>query len=168
MNKAKFWRLIEEAKGEADGDLEEHVQILAQKLEELAPGDIARFQRILDETMALAYRWDLRAAAHIINSGCSDEGFEAFRGWLIAQGEEIFQEAVDNPESLVAVAEAHAACEEILMAPDEAYVAKTGAELEMADKSEAEPVGEEWTEEELPTMYPKLWEAFGDSEEEEA
>ena len=42
----------------------------------------------------------LRAAASLILGGCSDDGFEYFRGWLIAQGREVFERSVADPDSL--------------------------------------------------------------------
>ena len=35
------------------------------------------------QRLAEAYRWDIWAIAFIINGGCSDDGFEYFRGWLV-------------------------------------------------------------------------------------
>lgn len=40
------------------------------------------------------------AAAYVINGGCSDDGFEYFRGWLITQGREVFQQALSDADSL--------------------------------------------------------------------
>ncbi|WP_342210876.1 LysR family transcriptional regulator [Streptomyces sp. DH-12] len=42
----------------------------------------------------------LWAAAYVINGGCSDDGFDYFRGWLIAQGREVFERAVARPGAL--------------------------------------------------------------------
>ena len=168
MNKAKFWRLIEEAKSESHGDLDEQVDVLRHKLEKLAAEEILRFQNILDEQMAAANRWDLWGAAYIINGGCSDDGFTYFRGWLIAQGQRIFEAALHDPESLAEVAEAEGECEAILSVPAEAYESKVGSEMPEREARATEPAGDEWTEEELPELYPRLWEAFGEGEEEEA
>lgn len=40
------------------------------------------------------------AAASLILGGCSDDGFEYFRGRLIAQGREVFERSVADPDSL--------------------------------------------------------------------
>lgn len=39
-------------------------------------------------------------AAYLINGGCSDDGFEYFRGWLLTQGREVFERAVALPDTL--------------------------------------------------------------------
>ena len=40
----------------------------------------AAFRRYLNE----AYTWDLWGAADVIHGGCSDDGFEYFRRWLVS------------------------------------------------------------------------------------
>ena len=46
----------------------------------------------------VATLWD---AADIIGCGCSDDGFWDFRGWLIAQGQKVYENALSDPESLL-------------------------------------------------------------------
>jgi hypothetical protein len=45
----------------------------------------------------------LWGAAYLINGGCSDDGFDYFRRWLILQGHKVFQAAIANPDSLADV-----------------------------------------------------------------
>src|SRR5687768_16332917 len=100
MDQSQFWRLIEAAKTEARGDTDAQLAILAKKLAALPAEEIVQFDAIFHEMMALSYRWDLWGAAYVLNGGCSDDGFDYFRGWLIAQGESVFQKALEDPESL--------------------------------------------------------------------
>lgn len=50
--------------------------------------------------MAISHRNQLWAAGYLINDGCSDDGFEYFRAWLIAQGREVFERVVADPDAL--------------------------------------------------------------------
>jgi hypothetical protein len=50
-----------------------------------------------------SYLAKLWAAAYLINGGCSDDGFDYFRGWLLAQGKTVFFAAIANPDSLAEV-----------------------------------------------------------------
>ncbi|MFC9245678.1 DUF4240 domain-containing protein [Streptomyces sp. NPDC057136] len=67
----------------------------------------------------------LWAAAYVINGGCSDDGFDYFRGWLIAQGREVFERTAADPDALAEVPIVRAsaadgldlACEEVLSIP---------------------------------------------------
>jgi hypothetical protein len=47
-----------------------------------------------------SYRWDLWGAAYQINRGCSDDSFDYFRGWLMAQGQTVWESAVADPDTL--------------------------------------------------------------------
>ena len=93
-------------------------------------------------------------------SGCSDDGFEYFRCWLIAQGERVFNAALANPETLVNRAEPESEGEGMLYAAAEAYESRTGAVLTAPVVHPREPVGERWEEDDLELMYPKLWARF--------
>jgi hypothetical protein len=56
--------------------------------------------------MADSSRSSLWAAAYVINGGCSDDGFDYFRAWLMLQGQGTFGQAVadlDSPADLAAV-----------------------------------------------------------------
>src|SRR5207249_5020548 len=40
---------------------------------------------------------------YLINGGCSDDGFEYFRGWVILRGRKAYEAAMKNPDSLAGV-----------------------------------------------------------------
>ena len=46
------------------------------------------------------YTWDLWGVAYILKGGCSDDGFEYFRAWLIARGRDFVAQALADPEGL--------------------------------------------------------------------
>jgi len=59
--------------------------------------------RIQRELLAESYRWDLWGAAHLLGGGgCSDNGFDDSRGWLLTQGRATWQGAFRDPDSLAA------------------------------------------------------------------
>lgn len=97
MDVATFWRLIETSHTEARGDIEQQIARLTAAVAALEPDEIVAFDRLFRAQMNRAYRWDLWAAASIINGGCSDDGFEYFRAWLIAHHRpKLNDEAGDN------------------------------------------------------------------------
>ena len=61
---------------------------------------IADLAQPLWDLRAQSYGWQLWQAAYLINGGCSDDGFEYFRGWLITQGRETFERVVADPDTL--------------------------------------------------------------------
>ncbi len=163
MDKAQLWRIIEGPKAKTDGDCEEQVALIEQRLTLLPPDEIIAFDRILDQCLDEAYRWDLWGAAYLINGGASDDGFLYFRGWLIAQGQAIFEAALQDPDSLADVIEpdfAEAECEPLLYVGMKAYKATTGQEMPRDAACQAsrlrEPVGIQWEDDDLDAMFPKI------------
>lgn len=158
MDQGQFWRLIEAARKEARGDINVQLEILTRKLAALPEEEIVAFDQIFHEMMALSYRWDLWGAAYVLNGGCSDDGFDYFRGWLIAQGETVFRNALEDPESLADVAQPEVECEEMFYVAASAYQTKTGDPNMPPPKVKMppEPIGEEWDEETVDERYPRL------------
>ncbi|HSC86842.1 MAG TPA: DUF4240 domain-containing protein, partial [Polyangiaceae bacterium] len=50
-----------------------------------------------------SYTLPLRGALHVVYGGCSDDHFEAFRGWLLTRGRPTFERVLAEPDSLVDV-----------------------------------------------------------------
>ncbi|WBQ05233.1 DUF4240 domain-containing protein [Kribbella sp. CA-293567] len=106
MDRDGFWELVEAARAEVDdtvADPDGVADALTKALGELAPAEIAGFGVELERLQAESYRWDLWGAAYLINEGVSDDGFDYFRGWLLAQGQEVWEAALADPDSLADV-----------------------------------------------------------------
>ncbi|MFI7352941.1 DUF4240 domain-containing protein [Streptomyces avidinii] len=135
MDKQTFWKLIETARADAEpqGVASRAAQLLADNPE----AEIAASQQVLWDLLAESYRAPLWAAAYVINGGCSDDGFDYFRGWLLTQGREAFETALTDPDSLAAHPAVREAAAQGLELEDEsalsiawtAYEAGTGREL---------------------------------------
>ena len=67
------------------------------------PEQVLNFDNIVHGYRDLAYKYGLWAAAAILCDGCTDDGFVDFRGWLIAQGREVYMAALKDPDSLTDV-----------------------------------------------------------------
>jgi hypothetical protein len=102
MDKSIFWKLIDDARREA-GSSDGVAGLLVDKLAGMDIGGIMRWKHIFDAYQKLSYKSRLWAAAYVINGGCSDDGFDYFRGWLTAQGKDVFLRALADPDSLVDV-----------------------------------------------------------------
>ena len=159
MDRATFWGMIDEARQASRGDPEEQVLLLTDALAALPEAEIVEFQRILDQLMDESYAWELWAAAYIIRGGCSDDCFDYFRGWLIAQGETVFQNALRDPESLADVAMLDDVwLEGMLYVAHDAYERKAGREMPWVESVSwpREPAGDEWDEATVDAKYPRL------------
>src|SRR4051812_26519959 len=100
---AQFWQLVDAARAATSSDGDAVAEVLGQALRRLAPEEIIAFDGLLWEQMARSYQWSLWAGAYVINGGCSDDAFDYFRGWLLAQGQAVFESALSDPDTLVDV-----------------------------------------------------------------
>jgi len=163
MDRETFWKLIK-ASGRFAEDCDAQAEALVIALAKLPPDEIVGFDAEFQERMIEAYRWDLWAVAYIINGGCSDDGFEFFCGWLIAQGETYFEAALANPAKAAdkVTPGDFVECENILYAAAEAYEQSAGR-MEMQRRishKPSEPAGKRWAEEDLEKLFPKLVRKF--------
>src|SRR6478752_2589958 len=124
MDLNQFWHLVDSTRGQPD-----RAAKLAELLAAHTPDDIIRFRLVYDDLMQAANRVDLWGAAHVINGGCTDDGFYYFREGLIELGRPVFEAAVKDPDSLADVTtpgERIQESEGLGNAPLMAWVAKTG------------------------------------------
>ncbi|WP_171172176.1 DUF4240 domain-containing protein [Streptomyces sp. I05A-00742] len=139
MNNQQFWQLIATARDQTSRpDDEEAVVRRATSLLAAHPAEeIVAAQQVLWDLMADSYTNPLWAAAHVVNGGCSDDGFDYFRGWLIGQGREVFERTVADPDALAEVPVVRASAadgldldgEEVLNIVRNAHIMATGKEL---------------------------------------
>ncbi|WP_344444206.1 DUF4240 domain-containing protein [Kitasatospora nipponensis] len=139
MDIEQFWQLIEDARAlvpdPADGEavVEAAVELLTGRP---AATIVAAQQRLWD-VLTHSYRSPLWAAGYLVNGGCSDDGFDYFRGWLLTCGSEIAERAVADPDSLADLPVVRAAaadgaeleCQDALGIAWRAHLAATGAQL---------------------------------------
>jgi predicted DNA-binding WGR domain protein len=175
-DRGRFWRLIELSRKGSWGDPYVQVENLRERLRKMPEEELRTFDRELWELMNDSYRADLWGAAYIINGGCSDDGFDYFRGWLILQGEKTFTEALEDPDGLASrmqrslEAGGFFECEEVLGLGFEIHQARTGrADFYLGQPAHqgAGLVGdlEAWsdvdtTQENARRLYPRLCKLF--------
>jgi hypothetical protein len=162
MDENEFWALIDRSR-EDDPDAQ------ADALERLLSGrsreELEAFDRLYREQLARAYRWDLWAAGYVIAGGMGDDSFDYFCDWLVGQGEDVFDAALADPDSLAdvpGIEEDEIEAEELRYAVQKAYESTHGEELPVAGPSRpAEPAGEEWDEDDVDAVVPRLTAKFG-------
>ena len=137
MRTEDFWAVIERAAAERPADPELVARRAVAELVTRPPEEIAAWGRHFDKVMAASYQEDLGAAAYLINGGCSDDGFDQFRGWLVAHGRAVVARAVREPDALADLPAVRSAAEtgaefaahEMLSIADGAYTQVTGSPL---------------------------------------
>jgi hypothetical protein len=168
MRTDDFWAVIARATADRPGSPAEVAERAIADLAASDPEEIVAWGRHFDKVMVASGTQDLWAAAYLINGGCSDEGFDAFRGWLIAHGREAVARSVRSPDSLADVPAVRAAAEsgavfeaeEVLAVAAGAYVKATGSELPEEERPVTRPEsGDLWDfddEDEMRRRLPRL------------
>jgi hypothetical protein len=100
MDEDRFWTLIDKSKKSSD-DLEEFTEDLTNELKKLSSADIIGFHLREQKLRFDSYTSELWCAGYIMNGGCSDDSFEYFRCWIIAQGKEAYYSSLKNSDWLV-------------------------------------------------------------------
>jgi hypothetical protein len=168
-----FWEIIAHA-ARFDDDPAGQIEALRAELRGLTPEEIISFEVAFRRYLNKAYTWNLWGAAYVIHGGCSDDGFEYFRRWLISKGREVYESALADPDSLAQL--------NLSPGPDgtwefeEIYYIAMGVFEEKGGKGDVRdysgpeaglggpgPSGEpfEDDEEHLARRYPNLWRRFG-------
>lgn len=167
MTETESWELVNEASAEADS-LEGVVDGLREALSDMSRAEVVSFQKALNAVMARAYTWDLIAAACFLGCGQSDDGFEDFRAWLIAQGQETFEMVLNDVNTLADLPFEDSPteewyCEDLHLLPGELGGEADDPHWPYRNDPE-QPVGVEiaLTKDELRRRFPKLWSVFAD------
>ena len=128
MSKDAFWALIQEAKTACGQDLNAMEYYLQEQLVSMGPAAAKNFHDILQTYEDLADQYGLWDAVSVIKEyGCSDDGFIDFRAWLIAQGKEVYMNALRDPDTLADIEPYGDCCFECLSyVGDYAYEQLTG------------------------------------------
>lgn len=175
MDEDGFWAIIQDsltaiqAEDSDDDPQAMQYEFLKYRLIDLTWQEIIAFRNRFDDLYMLSYQGDLWCAAYIMNGGCSDDGFDYFRAWLIAQGKETFYNALNNPDSLADLPqtgdEAEYEFEHMMYVAGEAFKEKYQGDIYayLANKPLYGDIVFNWDEDDEASMKaicPKLYEKF--------
>lgn len=126
-----YWSIIDKSlKHTNDQDSQE--QFLIKEICSLTPKQMIGFRLRTDKLLYDTYNSAMWCAGYIMNGGCSDDGFEYFRNWIISRGKAVYYKAKQNPDSLISEVDEEAEMydfESFWYVALEAFKQKTGKEL---------------------------------------
>ena len=133
IDENKYWELIAKSLKKSD-DQEEQEETLIKDIAKLTPIEMIGFRLRTDKLLHDTYNSEMWCAAYMINGGCSDDGFEYFRNWLISRGKDVYYKAKENPDSIIDELEENDIQDEcdfegFWNVADEAFTMRTGKEL---------------------------------------
>lgn len=100
LNEDIFWKIINLSLENSKTENEQETYLI-QEIEKLTPEEIIGFRLRTDKLLHDTYNSEMWCAGYIMNQGCSDDGFEYFRNWVISRGKETFYKAKKNPDTLI-------------------------------------------------------------------
>lgn len=130
MSEVEFWYMIHEAR-KVTKSTEELASHITATLSKRNVESILGFDYWFSRFYYCSYTSALWCAAFIAKGGCDDDSFDYFRAWMIGQGQQVYEAAVRNPDSLllpleVASTKEKTENESLLIASWKAYQVKTG------------------------------------------
>lgn len=100
MEENQFWQIVGASLQNTNSEAEQEVYLI-NTLKALSPEEIIGFKLRTNKLLAKSFTSELWCAGYILNGGCSDDGFEYFRNWLISKGKKSYESALINPDNLV-------------------------------------------------------------------
>ncbi|MCF3112062.1 DUF4240 domain-containing protein [Niabella sp. CC-SYL272] len=95
-----YWSIIDKSLKNTD-DQETQEQFLIKEIGKLTPKQMIGFRLRTDQLLYDTYSSEMWCAGYIMNGGCSDDGFEYFRNWVISRGRDTYLKAKQNPDNLI-------------------------------------------------------------------
>jgi len=165
MDENEYWELIDAIHEEHRNDMDQKSEALKEALSHLSEREAISFSEQFEEKMDLAYNHALWGAAYLIHGGCSDDTFTDFRASLISRGKRVYENAIEDPDSLAE----EEFDEDAWFYEGYQYAVAEGVEQVVGSRPPrktpfpSEPAGEPWEEspEVFKSTYPKLWAHFG-------
>lgn len=100
LDESIFWGIIDNSLKNTNND-EKQISFLVKEIEKLSPKEIIGFRLRTDKLLCDTYNSEMWCAGYIMNGGCSDDGFEYFRNWVISRGKDVYFNAKENPDNLI-------------------------------------------------------------------
>lgn len=169
-----FWGIVDRSLKNTTGQ-EEQVQYLVNEIKKLTPKEIIGFRLRTDKLLYDSYTSEMWCAGYIMNGGCSDDGFEYFRNWVISKGKKVYYSAKQNPDNLINITTAdedYYEFENFWYVALTAFRNKTGKELYdyidndnfKTNEGNYKPIKFNWEESKpasikklCPRLYAKFW-----------
>ena len=95
-----FWNIIDLSLKNTS-NIDDQEIFLVQEIEKLTPEEIIGFRLRTDKLLYDTYNSEMWCAGYLMNGGCSDDGFEYFRNWVISRGKDVYLNAKKNPDTLI-------------------------------------------------------------------
>ena len=101
MDEEQFWAIVQTAVDKAGDDEDEYLEVVKRELSKLSLKEMIGFRLRTANLLYDSYTSEMWCAGYLMNGGCSDDGFEYFRLWVISRGRKVYEAAMANPDNLI-------------------------------------------------------------------
>lgn len=101
MDEEQFWAIVQTAVDGSGDDEDEYLEVVKRELSKLSLKEMIGFRLRTDKLLYDSYTSEMWCAGYLMNGGCSDDGFEYFRLWVISRGRKVYEAAMANPDNLI-------------------------------------------------------------------
>ncbi len=160
-----FWNIIKLSLENSD-DIDEQESFLSTLLDKISPQGIVSFKLRIAQLANDIHTSEMWCAGYLMNGGCSDDGFEYFKNWVISRGEDVYYKAKANPDNLADCIEdpelSFYEFENLDYLPVDAFESQTGEEIwDYLPENERQEIEFNWDEDNddsLKAICPKIFE----------
>ncbi len=94
-----FWNIIDISLKNSK-DIDEQEEFLISELEKMSIQEMLSFKLRVEDLANAIHTSEMWCAGYLMNGGCSDDGFDYFKNWVISRGKEVYYKAKENPDNL--------------------------------------------------------------------
>lgn len=95
-----YWSIIDKSLKNTNKQ-DDQEEFLIREIGKLIPKEMVGFHLRTDKLLYDTYNSEMWCAGYIMKGGCSDDGFEYFRNWIISKGRDVYYNAKHNPDFLM-------------------------------------------------------------------
>ena len=156
MSIDQFWAIIDEVHQASGGNMDRKCELLQTQLTALSPDELSSFVEHFDRCDARAYQNPLWGAIYTLRGGCSDDSFQDFRATLISLGRTAFEQTLAEPDNLADLDLPEDPCFEGFQYVPTRVARVVLGNRRMKTEFPPAPTGADWSDDQLPHLYPKL------------
>lgn len=99
LDEAVFWNIIELSIKNSE-NIDEQEEFLISELEKRSFQEMVSFKLRVTELANKIHTSEIWCAAYLVNGGCSDDGFDYFKSWVVSRGREVYYSVKENADNL--------------------------------------------------------------------
>lgn len=100
MDEDKFWTIVNKSLQET-GNEDDQLKWLISETGKMTAEEMIGFRLQCERLIWELYTSEMWCAGYLMNGGCSDDGFEYFRRWIVSRGKDVYYNAKADPDSLI-------------------------------------------------------------------